>query len=217
MAGVSNGHSIAPGAWAIPLAALPSLQIMVPAGASGRAEVSITLVSIDGTVLAQTKTTLIVAQGDKVVTAEKAAAPQKPATARASAPPPAPPAATASILRTAPIPPGATSPEAKAPESLSAASTPEDRERALRLMKKGDDQMQEGNIAGARLFYERAADAGLAQAAMALAATYDASELSHVSRRGIQPDPTQARRWYERAKQLGAAEAAARLQRLGNN
>ena len=34
----------------------------------------------------------------------------------------------------------------------------------MRLVKKGDEQLAEGDIAQARLFYERAADAGLAQA-----------------------------------------------------
>jgi len=39
---------------------------------------------------------------------------------------------------------------------------PQDRERAIRLVKKGDEQLAEGNIAAARLFYERAANIGLA-------------------------------------------------------
>jgi hypothetical protein len=42
----------------------------------------------------------------------------------------------------------------------------QDRERAIRLVKKGDEQLAEGNIAAARLFYERAANIGLAQGAM---------------------------------------------------
>jgi TPR repeat protein len=93
--------------------------------------------------------------------------------------------------------------------------TPEDRERATRLLKKGDEQMEEGNVASARLFYERAAESGLAQAAMALATTFDAAELSRHKVRGLQPDAKQARRWYERARELGSAEADQRLRRLG--
>ena len=72
-------------------------------------------------------------------------------------------------------------------------------------------------LRGARLFYERAADAGLAQAAMSLAATFDADELAKLQVRGIQADAKEARRWYERARQLGAAEAEQRLRRLGAN
>src|SRR5262245_50604215 len=36
MAALSDGHSIAPGAWAIPIAALSGLKITVPAAAAGR-------------------------------------------------------------------------------------------------------------------------------------------------------------------------------------
>ncbi|HSR81613.1 MAG TPA: hypothetical protein VLL28_12625, partial [Hyphomicrobiaceae bacterium] len=68
-----------------------------------------------------------------------------------------------------------------------------------------------------RLFYERAADAGLAQGAMALAGTFDATELAQLGVRGLQPDPKQARRWYERAQQLGASDAEERLRRIGTN
>jgi TPR repeat protein len=75
--------------------------------------------------------------------------------------------------------------------------------------------MASGNVETARLFYERAADAGLAQGALALAATFDPHELA---RRqvvgGLRPNPAQAQRWYERARELGAAEAEEPLRRL---
>ena len=100
---------------------------------------------------------------------------------------------------------------------MTQATTPQDRERALRLVKKGDEQLAEGNVAAARLFYERATDAGLAQGAMALAATFDGVELARLGVRGIQPDAKEARRWYERARQLGAGEAEGRLARLGGS
>ena len=58
---LSEGHSIAPGSWAVPLAALPSLTIILPVGQQGPSEVAISLVSIEGTVLAEAKTTLVVA------------------------------------------------------------------------------------------------------------------------------------------------------------
>jgi TPR repeat protein len=95
--------------------------------------------------------------------------------------------------------------------------SPEARDRALRLVKKGDEQLADGGIAQARLLYERAAEAGLAQGAMAMAATYDAAELQRLGVRGLKPDQDQARRWYERARQLGAADAEQRLRRLGGS
>jgi TPR repeat protein len=82
-------------------------------------------------------------------------------------------------------------------------------------MKKGDEELEDGRVAPARLLYERAADMGLPQAAMALAATYDAVELAKLNLRNVQPNPAEARRWYERALALGAGDASQRLQRLG--
>jgi TPR repeat protein len=84
-------------------------------------------------------------------------------------------------------------------------------------LQKGNEQLAQGLVAPARQLYERAADMGLAQAAMALAATYDAAELGGSSLAGIQPDAKEARRWYERARALGAQAAEQRLQRLGRN
>jgi hypothetical protein len=50
----------APGAWSVPVYALSSLQMVVPAGVAGRAELSISLVAEDGALLAQTRSVLIV-------------------------------------------------------------------------------------------------------------------------------------------------------------
>jgi hypothetical protein len=49
---------------------------------------------------------------------------------------------------------------------------------------------------------------------MALARTYDASELGRPELRNVMPDAAAARRWYERARALGAREAEQRLRRL---
>lgn len=100
---------------------------------------------------------------------------------------------------------------------MGSSLTQEERERAVRLVKRGDEQLADGGIAQARLLYERAADAGLALGAMAMAATYDAAELDRLGVLGLKPDREAARRWYERARQLGAVEAEVRLRRLGAN
>ena len=201
MAALSEGHSIGPGSWAVALAALPDLKIMLPAGSTGRSEIVVTLVAVDGKVLAEAKSTLAVSAGQKV---ERSQAQREPG-----------PPAVASILR-AGVAQGAER-SGQPSQPATQAVTPQDRERALRLVKKGDEQLTEGNISAARLFYERAADAGLAQGAMALAATFDGAELARLGVRGIQPDTKQARRWYERAKQLGASDADERLRRIGAN
>ena len=192
MAALSEGHSIAPGAWAVSIAALPSLKLTVPASAGGRMEILVTLVSVDGLVLAEARSVLQIG-------------PQQPG---------APTSAT--VLRaTTPTPPapGATPKPPAGPPSM----TPDDRERALRLLKRGQNELSDANLSAARLFFERAADAGLAEAALALGATYDSAELQRLNIRGVPGDAKEARRWYERAAQLGAPEAGQRLQRLGKN
>lgn len=202
MAGLSDGHSIAPGAWAIALGALPDLKITLPAGTSPRTEIVITLVGVDGAVLAEQKTVLAVAPRRQP---EKAGARLEPA-----------PPASASILRAgAPLQPPAEAAAPVAPAPTPKGMTPQEKERVQRMMAKGDEQLASGDIASARLLYERAADAGHAPAAMALAATYDAAELERLKVRGIAADAKAAQRWYERARELGAAGAEERLRRLG--
>ena len=83
----------------------------------------------------------------------------------------------------------------------------EDRERALKLKQKGDEQLTQGLIAPARLLYDRAADLGLTQAALALAATYDETAPAHSNLRGVGSDPRAAAHWYERARLLAARDA----------
>ena len=176
---LSEGHAIAPGAWAVPLAALPGLGLILPAGVEGPSEVAISLVSVEGAVLAEAKTTLIVA----------------PARARAASPEP---------------------PSSVAPVVVAPKLSPAERERALGLHTMGLEQLQRGNVFAARKFFERAADAGLAQGAVAAAGTYDPDELAKLSVVGLQPDVEAARKWYEKARELGAAEAGERLRRLGS-
>jgi hypothetical protein len=101
-------------------------------------------------------------------------------------------------------------PELKVPPVLSAA----ERERAMRFMKKGEEELADGRVASARLLFERAAEMGIAQGAMALAGTYDVDELAKLNLTNLTPDAAQAKRWYERALQLGEKAAGQRLQRL---
>jgi curved DNA-binding protein CbpA len=92
--------------------------------------------------------------------------------------------------------------------------SPSDAERAERLLARGEKQMGEGNVGAARLFFQAAAEMGLAAAALRLGETYDAFELYRVKAYGVDPAPALARRWYERARALGATEAEERLARL---
>jgi hypothetical protein len=206
-ASLTEGHAIAPGSWAIPVAALPTLKIWLPIGLSGKADVTISLVSVEDTVLAETRSSLIIAAAALIVPEKVPTDP--PATNVAALVPAAP-------VTAAPSPSLAARPQRPpAPSPAGPRLTPEDRERMMTLLSRGNDQLQHGNVAAARLYYQRAADAGLAQAALALASTYDPEELVRLRVVGLQPDRELARRWYERARELGASEAERRLKRFG--
>ena len=88
--------------------------------------------------------------------------------------------------------------------------------RSTKLVHGGVRYLEQGNITPARQFFRRAAEAGLAQAAIRLATTYDPAELRRFKAQGLVPDLAEARKWYERARELGADEAEERLSRLGS-
>jgi hypothetical protein len=75
------------------------------------------------------------------------------------------------------------------------------------LLARGDSFMRIGDIASARVFYERAADARDGRAALRMGATFDPAFLSRAGLRRTFGDPAQARSWYRRALDLGAVKA----------
>ena len=124
----------------------------------------------------------------------------------ASVPTPAAPPAAATPQ--APSPPVQSPPvQSRARQHLSAADI-------AALVTRGDAFLSAGDIASARLFYERAADAGDGAAALRLGATFDPNFLGRVGVRGDPGDPARAASWYRRARDLGDAAAAERLKSL---
>jgi len=57
---LSVGQLVRPGEWTVPLSALRTVRITVPVGQSGRSELTISLVTADNTIIAETRTTLVV-------------------------------------------------------------------------------------------------------------------------------------------------------------
>jgi hypothetical protein len=100
------------------------------------------------------------------------------------------------------------------PPTRSAAVQPLSRAEIAALVTRGDDFLKAGDIASARLFYERGANAGDGAAALRLGATFDPGFLVRAGVRGIAGDPAQASAWYSRARDLGEAAAAERLKSL---
>lgn len=85
------------------------------------------------------------------------------------------------------------------------------------LLDHGDSLLHNGDVASARLFYERGAGAGDGRAALRLGATFDPEFLGRLGLGKLQADPAEARSWYSRALDLGAADAKRQLNRLGDN
>jgi len=79
------------------------------------------------------------------------------------------------------------------------------------LVKRGNDFIADGDLVAARLLLRRAAEAGSAEAALALGATFDPVVMLRLGAIGTTPDITQARQWYQRAAELGSSAASQRL------
>ncbi|WP_376963829.1 hypothetical protein ABNQ39_26055 [Azospirillum sp. A26] len=82
------------------------------------------------------------------------------------------------------------------------------------LMKRGDDLFAQGDLAGARLYYEMVAETGNAKAALALGRTHDPLVHERLHVRGLAPDPEQAAAWYRRAVAAGSGDAEQQLKKL---
>jgi hypothetical protein len=86
---LSEGHAIGPGSWAIPLFGLATLKANIPAGVSGRSELIVTLMAVDGTLLAEGRTALVVGPAAMLGPAER---PPEAGQANSLVPPPPVPA-----------------------------------------------------------------------------------------------------------------------------
>jgi hypothetical protein len=84
------------------------------------------------------------------------------------------------------------------------------------LLKRGQTLLENGDIAGAQLLLQRAAEAGDPVAAMALASTYDPVVLNDLGVRSFSADVGKARYWYEKAREFGSKEAPRRLESLAS-
>jgi TPR repeat protein len=84
------------------------------------------------------------------------------------------------------------------------------------MVERGRVLFEAGDLAAARLFFRRAANAGDAAAAVAMGATYDPDVLAKRFIRGIEADAQEARMWYEKARELGSPEGPRRIEMLAH-
>ena len=94
-----------------------------------------------------------------------------------------------------------------APPDAPAVKSIDPGEAAL-LMQRGHDSLSTGDISAARVAFRRLADAGVPDAALALANTYDPAYLAAHNVVGVVGDRALARTLYQRAKKLGSTEAS---------
>jgi hypothetical protein len=91
---------------------------------------------------------------------------------------------------------------------------PDETGRIADLIAHGQKMIDVGYLPGARGYFQRAAEAGSAEAAYALGTTYDPTFIHDTGAQGIKGDLAVARSWFERARELGSQAAQERLQEL---
>jgi hypothetical protein len=160
-----------------------------------------------------------------------ATAPANPAPASveppapAIAPPAIPPASeTSPPAQAAPKPatnPALSPAPSAAPQPAAPAAPPQpavtlDNDEIVRLIQRGKDLLNDGDFAAARLLFERAANAGSADAALALGSTYDPLVIKRLGAVAVTPDLAKARKWYQFAADHGSAAATLQLTNLAH-
>jgi hypothetical protein len=108
--------------------------------------------------------------------------------------------------------PAAVPPAPAVPAESAALPSVEDGTAAL--VARGDEFLTTGDIVSARLYYERAANAGNGHAAMLMGETFDPAFLGRAGVRGVRGDADAAAAWYRRARDLGDPDAARRFELL---
>ena len=107
-------------------------------------------------------------------------------------------------------PPQAPTPDASASEPDKSQSP----EMVPTLLYRADYLLLQRDVAGARMFYERAAGAGSIVAASGVARTYDPLFLRWIGAVGIRGDKAKAIYWYRKASEGGDRASAERLTML---
>ena len=116
---------------------------------------------------------------------------------------------------TAPPPaPVQTAPAQAAPPSVAKPEVVLDQNEIDTLIRRGKNLLNDGDFAAARVLFERAANAGSAEAALALGSTYDPNVIKRLGAIMVKPDVEKARQWYQLAADRGSAAASLQLANL---
>lgn len=107
-------------------------------------------------------------------------------------------------------------PPPPAPAAVDTARPTLDADEVAMLLNRGKAFLNDGDVVSARLVLRRAAEAGSAEAALALGASYDPLVIKQTGAVGVQSDAEQARQWYQKAAALGSNVASRQLANLAN-
>jgi hypothetical protein len=190
---LSSGRPWGSTGWTLPASELATTYLRPPAGFTGVMEYTVALQLADGTIADRQTMRL---EWTSPTAAQAPQAPHSPAPAQQQAQVPA---------RT----PGAAAPAMQQGRAI-------DPEELAAMVQRGEQLLNTGDIASARLLLRRAAEARDARAAFALAGSYDPIVLKRLGVYGSQPDVATARDWYEKARQYGSREAPQRLELLAS-
>jgi hypothetical protein len=180
------GRSFESGVWGVKPSELPKLSVNSLGGTGLTSKLSVSVVTLDGTILAESSINLVVVPQSDQDTTQSISSNQKQ-------------------VKTAFTDTG----------KKSLQISQQDKARIATLMQKGDEYFKIGSVIIARGFYTKAAELGSNEAMVALARTFDPAELSQASLPiAVKPDAARARKWYEKAKQRGSTKAAQYLERL---
>lgn len=102
------------------------------------------------------------------------------------------------------------------PGGSEVVGTANDQTTAKDLVTQGHRLIERGEIVSARSVYQRAAEMGSGDAALALGSTYDPNRLWSLGVLGMVGSKDRARHWYARADELGHPDAKSRLRLIGN-
>ncbi len=89
-----------------------------------------------------------------------------------------------------------------------------DQNEIATLIRRGKALLDDGDFAAARVLFERAANAGSAEAALALGSTYDPNVIKRLGAIMVRPDIESAHKWYQLAADRGSAAASLQLANL---
>jgi hypothetical protein len=208
---LSEGKAVAGGAWIVPVARTSNLKVFVAPDVSGMREISISLVGLDETILAEARTTLIIGPDPwRVVEAPSPSSIAKPV----SYPTDHEQFVKGSVEQPRPVSVETNSPPSQTPGDEAASLIEPNKARTDELLVQAARCIETGDVTAARELLVGADDGRQGAVLFALAETYDPNMLAAWGTRDVSADAVKARALYLKAFGLGVARAQNRLNAL---